>query len=197
MLFEKDWKYSRLQLNWQVSTRWLLKRSSGNKTYCNGRSKMKIVKNVTCIWRVCISYIHVLCAMHRHYRSKFKTPTGTSQNFYSESIFRDGDQIRSRDVRSKYTYSPARALSIFSLFLYSVSILTANITELWYYVNLPEIVTIYSDNNIAFRRTLFYIILLSVKCQLMFKFLNVSNFVPMKIVVTNIWRKIWNISQIF
>lgn len=131
MLYEKDCRsYSRLQFNWQVSARWLFERSSGNKTYCNGRSKMKIVDR-ECGRHVNVSYIHVLCAMHRHYCSKSKTPTGTPQNFYSESTFRDGDQIRSRDVRSKYTYSLARALSsIFSVSLYSVSILTANITEL-------------------------------------------------------------------
>lgn len=104
----RKYEYSKLQFNWRVSVRWLLERPSGNKTYCSGRSKMKVVD------RECDRYVYVyihycVCCIAITVRNP-KLLLGHRRIFIQRASLEMRDQIRSRDVRSKYTYFPARAL---------------------------------------------------------------------------------------
>lgn len=112
--------YSRLQFNWRDSVRWLLERPSGNKTYCNVRSKMKVHRSR--MQKMCIHQcVRCIAITVRNP----KRLLGHRRIFIQRASLEMQDQIRSRDVRSKYTYSPARALR-FSSFLFPVSLFRFN-----------------------------------------------------------------------
>jgi len=85
---------------------------------------------------------------------------GHRRIFIQKASLEMRDQIRSWDVRSKYTYFPAQKLFVpsFPSSLYSVPILTANIMELRRYIKLSKLVTIYSDNDVVFRNILFLLL---------------------------------------
>lgn len=97
-------EYTRLQFNWRVC---VLERPSGNKTYCNGRSKMKVVDR-GCGRHVYV-YIHYCVQRIAITARNPKCLLGHRRIFIQRAFLEMRDQIRSRDVRSKYTYSLARA----------------------------------------------------------------------------------------
>lgn len=156
---EEGRDYSKLQFNWRDSVRWLLERPSGNKTYCSGRSKMKVHRSR--MQKICVCVHYCVRCIAITVRNP-KRLLGHRRIFIQRASLEMWDQIRSRDVRSKYTYSPARALRS-SFFLFPVSLFrfnfdskyvsqTINMTR---YIKLPEVITIYNNNDIAFRKMLF------------------------------------------